>query len=308
MAYSATAFQLTHLLQRVYRRLKVARTSKATGGSATTIADTKLVKFLGDSNETNYLSEDNPFTVIIIRDAGGEGAAPEGEFNIVSAYDPAGTITVPDAWSGSSQVAAGDTYMYVSPDFPLYDMLEVVNDALISLGNIPAVDSSLTTAAAQTEYALPVALKSNRLLNVEVQGILTDANDNRYVQVPNWQVVPAGPGSTGLLVLPQLAEGYLLRLTHLGLHPRVSAYADYISEYIHPEVAVAAVVAHALQWYNTQKGGADKYWLQREDRAWNQLDIAKQTYPISLPVERVQGFPHWDEPPHVDDFKPIPLP
>jgi hypothetical protein len=299
MAYSATQFQLTHLLQRVFRRLKVARMSTATGGTATTIVDTKLVDYLGDSNEDDYL---NNWTVIVVRDAGGAAADPEGKFERVSDYDDGGTITTATL---TTAVAAGDTYMYISPDFPLFDMIEVVNDALISLGNIVAVDTSLTSAANQTEYSLPVALKGNQLLNVEVQGITTDSNDNRYVPVPNWKIVPAAPGSAATLVLPQLTSGYTIRISYLGLHPRVSAYADYISEYIHPEVAVSACVAHALQWYNTQRGGADKFWLQREDRAWNQLDIIKQTYPIVLPAGQVQGFPHWSND-TAQEFAPVP--
>lgn len=302
MAYSATQFQLTHLLQRMYRRLKVARLSKASGtGSTTTIVDTKLVDYLADSNEDDYL---NNWTAIIVKDTA--GAAPEGEFNRISDYDDAGTITLPDALTAAT--AAGDTYMYISPDFPLYDMLEVVNDALQSLGNVVnAPDTSITTAANQTEYTLPVALTGNTLLDVEIQGILTDANDNRYTPVPHWRVRYAAAGSAGTLVLPQYAAGYLIQITYLGLHARVSAYADYISTFIHPEVATAACVAHALQWYNTQRGGSDKFWLQREDRAWNQLDIAKRTNPIVLPIRRVQGFPHWSNT-TVDEFAPIPLP
>jgi len=289
MAYDPNSFQLTHLLQKAYRRLKVVRTSTATGGSTTTIADTKLVDDLGDSNEDDVL---NRGTVIIVKDAA--GAAPEGEFNRISDYDDAGTITVPSAWSASSSVASGDTYMNISPDFPLFDMIEIVNDALVYLGRIPKVYSSLTTAANQTEYTLPVALKGIDLTDIEIQGILTDANDNRYVPISGWKITPALPGSTGLLTLPQFASGYILRVGYPGLHPRVSAFSDYISEYIHPELATACVRAHALQWYNDQRGG-DDVMKQKEDRAWNQLDIAKAMYPIKNPIARVSAFPHWNE-------------
>jgi len=288
MAYSATDFQLTHLLQKAYRRLKVARTSTATGGSTTTIVDTKLVDDLGDSNEDDIL---NRGTAIIVRDAGGAGAAPEGEFSRITDYDDAGTITVSTL---TAAVASGDTYMNMSPDFPLLDMIEIVNDALVYLGRIPKVYSTLTTAANQTEYTLPVALKGVDLHDIELQGILTDSNDNRYIPIEGWKITPALPGSTALLTIPQFASGYILRIGYPGTHPRVSAYSDYISEYVHPELASAATAAHALQWYNSQRSGADDYWKQREDRAWNQLDIAKAVYPIKLPVARVGSFPHWD--------------
>lgn len=287
MAYSATDFQLTHLLQKAYRRLKVAKTSVATGGSTTTVVDTKLLDYLGDSNEDDVL---NGGTVIIVKDTG--GLAPEGEFSRISDYDDAGTITTSTL---TAAVASGDTYMYISPDFPLFDMIEIVNDALVYLGRIPKVYSSITTAANQTEYALPVSLKGVDLHDIELQGNTLDANDSRYLPIPrsDWKITPADPGSTGLLTIPQYVSGRVLRIGYPGVHPRVSTYADYISEYIHPELATACVTAHALQWYNSQRSGADDYWKQREDRAWNQLDIAKLAYPIKNPIARVNGFPHW---------------
>lgn len=286
MAYSATSFQLTHLLQRAYRRLKVAKTSIATGGSTTTIVDTKLLDYLAESNEDDIL---NGGSVIVVRDAGGSGAAPEGVFERITDYDDSGTVTFAAV---SAAIAAGDTYMYITRDFPIYDMLEVVNDSLVFLGKIPRVDTSLTTANNQTEYTLPVGLKGGKIIRVEVQGTTTDANDNQYTQVVNWRIVDSDPGSSATLVIPQLQSGYTLRLTYYGYHPRINSYDDYISEYIHPELAVSSVVAHALEWYNSQRSGADDYWKQREDRAWNQLDIAKSTYPIRLPVKQIQGFVH----------------
>lgn len=302
MAYSSTAFQLTHLLQRVYRRLKVAKSSTATGGSATTIADTKLVNILGDANEDDYL---NDWTVIVTRDAGGAGADPEGKFEVITDYDDAGTITFATM---TTAIAAGDRYMYISRDFSLEDMKDVINDALVSLGNIPVVDTSITTVANQTEYTLPVALKGNEPLDIHIQGITTDSNDNRWIPVPYWRIIPAASGTAGTIILPQYPAGYTIRIIYLGLHPRVNAYDDYISEYIHPEVAVAACAAHALQWYNSQSGGSDRYWIQREDRAWNQMDIAKSTYPIAIPTRRLQGFQMYDAGITTDEFPPVPYP
>lgn len=305
MAYDANAFQLTHLLQKSYRRLKGTKISIATSGSTTTIVDSKLPEYLADSNEDDIL---NGGTVIIIKDAGGAGAAPEGEFNRISDYeDSNGTITVPDALTAA--VASGDRYMYISStDFPLYDLIETVNDALVGLGRIPRVYSSLTTANAQTEYTLPVSLKGIDLHDIEIQRVLTDSNDNRYVSIEGWKITPADPGTAGLLTIPQFASGYTLRIGYPGLHPRVSAYSDYISEYIHPELATAAVRAYAWQWYNDQRGGGDDWSKAKEDRAWNQLDLAKAEYPIKLPPARIGGFPHWSAPDVGDEFYPIPLP
>ena len=301
MAYSATDFQLTHLLQRVYRRLKTVRVSKATGGSTSTVVDTNLATLLGDSNEDDYL---NNWSVFVVKDAA--GAAPEGEFNRISDYTSStGTITVPDVFTAA--VASGDKYMYVSPEFPLYDSIEIVNDALVSLGNVIAYDTSITTAANQTEYTLPLKLKAQKLLGLEIQGITTDSNDNRWVPIPRAREVLAAAGSMGTLIFPQYPSGYQVRIRHFGLHPRVETFSDYINERIHPELAVAICTAHLLQWYNGQTNGNNKFMMQREDRAWNQLEIAKSLYPIVFEPEEIQGFTGMNTYMATDEFAPIPL-
>lgn len=304
MAYSAASFQLTHLLQQGYRKLRNTRVSTATGGSTTTIVDSTLIEKLGDSNEDDIL---NGGTVIVIIDAGGANAAPEGEIRYITDYTAAtGTITFA---AMTAAVASGDTYMLVSRDFPLYDMLEVANDALLYLGRVaPTPDVSLTTAANQTEYDLPLALKGAYLLDVQVQGITSDSNNNQWQTLTTWSVKPSSAGSAGLLVIPQMAAGYIIKITYLGLHPRVSVYSDYISEYIHPDVAVRSFVAHAWEWLNQNGGSADDLTRQLEDRAWNKLDISMAKHRLLLPPRRIIGAAHWNAGYTVDTFKPIPLP
>jgi len=289
MAYSATDFQLTHLLQQGFRKLRNTRISTATGGSTTTIVDSKLIEYLGDSNEDDIL---NGGTVILIKDAGGAAAAPEGEIRYIDDYTSAtGTITFT---AMTAAPAAGDTYMLVSRDFPLYDMLEVVNDALAYLGQVaPTPDVTLTTVANQTEYALPITLKGARLLDVQVQGITTDSNANQWQTLTGWQVKPATAGATGLLIIPQFPAGYLIKITYLATHPKVSVYSDYINEAIYPDVAVRSFVAHAWEWLNHNSGSADDLSRQTEDRAWNQLDIALTKNRLNLPMRRIVGAPHW---------------
>lgn len=291
MTYSATQLQLTHVLQQLYRRLN-GKVTLATGGSVSTIVDTKLADELADGNEDDIY---NGGTAIVIEDAGGSNAAPEGEFSRITDY-VASTTTITVSPSFTAAPGSGDRVLIAPSEFPMYDMIEIVNDALKNLGDIPTLDTSITTADNQTEYTLPVALKSGQLLNVELQGQTTDANDNQYIEIPNWRVIPSSPGSTAVLLLPQLASGYTIRLIYLGKHPRVDAYSDYISEYFHPELVHAAVFAHALQWRNDNdaiSGGADQSKLALEQKAWSQYDRARMTHPIDMPKRRVQGFPHW---------------
>lgn len=305
MAYSATQLQLTHVLQQIYRRLG-GKMLLATGGSTSTVIDTNLDEELEDANEDDIY---NQGTVIVVEDGGGSNAAPEGEFSRISDYDSA-TQTVTFSPVLTAAVASGDRVMIATPDFPIYDVIEVINDALKNLGEIPLLDTSITTAANQTEYTLPLALKGEQIQKVELQGITTDANDNRYADISNWKVVTAAPGSTGLLVLPQYPEGYTVRITYLGYHPRVTAYDDYISEYYHPELVHAVALAHVLQWKNDQRGvqgTADNALLGLEQKAWSQYDRARVLYPIQIPPRRMQGSVHWDIT-RTDEFYPIPKP
>lgn len=306
MAYSATQLQLTHVLQQALRRLG-GKVVLATGGSITTAIDTKLAAFLQDSNEDDTF---NDGIIIVIKDAGGAAAAPEGEFSAVTDY-VASTTTLTFSPAITTAIAAGDRVLIGSPEFPLYDVVEVVNDALKNLGEIPLLDKSITTAANQTEYTLPLAVKGDQLLNVEIQGTTVDADDNRYEDVPDWKIVVANPGSTGLLVIPQYPAGYIIRITYLGIHPRVSAYDDYISEYLHPELVHASVMAHLLQWkddMNSIQGGVNNSILGLEQKAWSQYDRARILYPIQIPPRKMRGFVHWHTNYTHDKFYPIPKP
>lgn len=278
MAYSTTQLQLTHLLQRVYRKLGGTVITTATSGSTTTAADTKLVDVLGDGNADDAY---NGGTLIVVRDAGGAGAAPEGEFSRISDYTASTFLFTLDS-TLTAEIGAGDTFMFAVQDYPLATMIEIVNDALSYLGDLPLPDTSITTAANQTEYTLPVAVKRDELLFVEIQGQTTDANDNQWIPIRNYRTVPAAPGSAGTLIIPQYAEGYTVRLTYMGRHPPVSTYADPISEYIHPDLAVACVTAHALAWINVQQGATEER-IQRENKAWNDLDRALVLHPIYAP-------------------------
>lgn len=251
----------------------------ATGGSTTTVVNGKIAD-RQDRPEDNY-SIDN--TLIVVRDAGGASAAPEGEMQRISSFNSSTyTHTVDTAFSVA--IASGDFVAIANGDIPLREMYRLINRALVNMGEVPVTDSSLTSAAQQTEYALPVALKREDLLRVEYQGFTGDSNNNMWQPIHNWDIIPAAPGSTGLLILPQLTSSRTIRLTYMGVHPVISAATSVISEYIHPSVIIAAVTKMALRWLNGNSGGGDNYWLQRENEAAQDLEMALQKNPITLPV------------------------
>src|SRR5688572_17715489 len=125
MTYSATANQLTHVLQQLFRRIG-GKVTLATSGSTTTAVDTKLADELADGNEDDLF---NGGTLLVLEDAGGLSAAPEGEFSRITDY-VAGSQTLTFSPAMTAAPASGDRIIIVPPDFPLYDMIEIVNDAL----------------------------------------------------------------------------------------------------------------------------------------------------------------------------------
>ena len=218
----------------------------ATGGSTTTMVDSAATS--GDSSA--YVGGFG----MVLRDAGGAAAAPEGEFAAISGFS-AGTWTVGTL---TAAVAAGDRFAVTKKRFPLADVIEWLNMALRSLGDIVYVDTTtLDTASNQTEYTQAVDWKRNPLA-IDMQTHLNDANDNRWTRI--WQVkeVPAAPGSTGLFELPQLASGYDLRVWYKTTHPTVNAYSDSIAEVIHPELAKAALVLQIQKSIAAQRQFADE--------------------------------------------------
>ncbi len=279
---------LTNLLQNFYSDMGQTDPEigsfVATGGSATTIINT-LWAALENQPEEDALKNRYAFISTTT-----DGLTPQGKWSKVSAYaDSINTLTIATV---TDAVAASDTILLPKQDnFPLQIVIDRVNRALANLGEIPIPDTTLTTVANQTEYALPVAAK-NKLIAVYVQGQTTDANDNQWEIVSNWRIDPTAGGTTGLLILPQLTSGYSLKLIYLGIHPTVTLYSDYISEYIHPKVATLASIVEVLSWYNSrdENQGANEYyvWLMGEKR--NELMQAKAEFPIWKPNRSPKYF------------------
>ena len=279
MTYSATEYNLTDLLQDAYRELGQLNISTATGGSGTTVIDTKVKDKIG--GDEAWLDG----VIFIILDGATAGTDPEGKFAIITAWAEAtGTFTFADM---TGSVASGDTYGYVNDMYPLYQMIELANDALRALGDIPLIDiTTLDTAAQKTEYAYAIAWKRRPPVKVEIQTKLSDADDFKWKEIHGWHYRPATAGSTGLLVLPQLTASRDLAIWYMDRHPRVNAYGDAILKAIHPELAKRALVEKALQWQNRRMMGGDDFLLQTWNDAKMQLMEAKLIYPIWKPKRK----------------------
>jgi hypothetical protein len=265
---------LSKVMERAWRETGFSVDILATGGSTTTVVDTN----------SQYTSDDSLIggTALVVRDSGGASAAPEGEFQRISDY-VASTTTFTVGTAFSSAVAAGDSILLATPRIRLPQMRQAVNDGLANLGTISQVDISLTSAVAQTEYALPVGLKIKRLLNIEYNTITDDANNNQwYPIIGQSKYVPAAPGSTGLLILPQLPEDRTIKITYEGVHPTLFAFSDKVSETIQEELAVAAAIDKALTWYVSKRGDSalGTFTIQRWNDAKQTLQAQKAEKPI----------------------------
>lgn len=289
MAIDATKFQLTHLLQDAWYRMGQMKRWTATGGSATTVVNTTWAGV-----EEPIFEDDDPAviygTVVVLKST--DGLAPEGQAGMITDYDSStNTITMETL---TAVVGAGDKIGIAAPLFPYEDMIELANVALQKLGDIDIVDTSIVVVAGQTEYNLPAAI-NERPIRVRRQGVQV-SNNNQWENVIGWDVIPQTTGAQWKLVVPDtIAPNYSLEVVYRDSHPTLTAFDSIILDTIHPELAVCAVIAEAYQWYNNQLGGANQYFLQRENKAIQDLEQALVKNPIRHIVEQVSGMVHWGE-------------
>lgn len=258
------AFLATNLVQNILSELGQLEPNfglfEATGGSATTFVNTNFGNFENPPEQDvfkNYLA-------IVVRDAGGASASPEGKWSVCSAYADdtfTGTIsTVTDA------IGSGDTIMLAKQDkFPLQQILFSINRGLESLGDLPQnADTSLTTINEQTEYSIPVSVKRG------LKQVWIDYNDGVPVRVTDMRNELTSGGTASILYLPSTDAGYTVRLVYDGAHPVVSAYNSVINEYVHPRVATCVSIIKLLEWYNRMDANQDSnsyfLWLEGEYR------------------------------------------
>ncbi len=240
---------LSNILRDSLIELGTAHVGKATGGTTVTLVDSAL-----GSTDDDF----NGGTVIVTYDDGGAGAAPEGQFARVSDYaQSTGTITILVADKFTVAPAVSDEYLVSTKRYPHQKMIRHINRALSQVGDIPRVDNTtLTTAAAQTEYDYAVGWKRSPPYKLEIQTKTTDSNDNQYRKISRgkWDYVTAIGGTAAKIITEQLPSGRKLQVTYKGPHPAVQDFDDDIYEGIHEEWLIWETVYRALR---ERKAGAD---------------------------------------------------
>lgn len=265
---------LSQLMQHVYRDLgKISKGDEflVTSGSDNNEIENTEISTRPAPYDDNY---GYGYTAFVVRDT--NSVAPEAEFSVITAYDSATQKwTVSPNFSAS--LATGDTIALANDDIPLRTMIELANRMLRDLGRIELVDTSLTTVASLGDYSytLPTAAKYS-VRRVEVR----DWIDESYVIVYSKDITPSAPGSTGLITLPAQISGLQIKLWYEGTHTNLSVYSSEISETIDDHLAITGLTAYALQWYNGTLAGEDNYWLQRENKAWQDFEAAGGRRPV----------------------------
>lgn len=272
----------------------------ATGGSTTTIENSRYA----DDEEPPTEDFAIRWTAFVEHDAGHAGAAPQGEYQRISAYDESNYRFTTDAFTAA--VGSGDRVVIVSDAIPLQQMIVMANEIMGDYGRLQLVDKSMTTAANQTEYTLPIGVTKENLYDVQIQGLTTDANDNEWHSIP-YKVQPAAAGTAHTLIIGQYASGYDLMLWYRDYHAKLTVYSSTISPTLQYAQIRSAFRYKITDWYNQKNEGGDEFWLSAERKSAGLLDLAKSEYPhrpppilnktINLGGSRIGN----------DEFPPIPL-
>jgi hypothetical protein len=238
-----TLFNLTYELARL---LGVMEEGTATGGSTTTIADT-----VERTEADDYW---NGGTAWITYDAGGAGAAPEGEYSFITDFaNTGGVVSLRSTLTAA--VASGDGYAVARPRYPFDILRQKINEAIQNIGMIEITDiSTITIASGQTEYALPSGFHS--MLEVWIQG-QNDSNDNQWMPVTNYVIEKEATGSGKTLILPQYTTGLLVKLVYLGYHSNLRISTDKLDESIHINRVLHNAAVGCLLWRLAKVGNAD---------------------------------------------------
>lgn len=271
---------LSELTYRTARALGIVEISKATGGSTTTIVDTVGRKeadnyWVGTGNKTS--------TVWIIQDAGGAGAAPEGEMGIVTGYTlttPASTITFSPAMSVA--VAASDVYAIAKKRYPKHILIQMINQALSDLGTIPYTDiTTLTSGSPRTEYTIPVDANMD-LRGVYVQGDASTTNSNDWIALP-YSIVHGDIGEGNTVILPPLVDGRVIMLVYMRVHPVLLEWDDIMSELVHPDRVIYNAALKCLRWWQARTASTSPALMQQIRDLELEASRSAVTNPIRVP-------------------------
>jgi hypothetical protein len=241
---SKTLFDLTFELAQL---LGVVSEGVATGGSATTITDTV------ERTEANDFW--NSGTAWITYDAGGAGAAPQGEYSFVSDFALTGGIVTLRS-TLTAAVDVGDRYAIAGQRYPLHLLIGKINEVLRTIPLQKDDITTITIAADQTEYSLPTDVWE--LKEVWIQTDYSDTNATLPTRLYDWDVKKSATGTANVLMLKrQFDTSTPLLLKYLTNHQTLRVPADKLDDTIHSNLVTYNAAVRCLLWYKSKVGDSD---------------------------------------------------
>lgn len=218
----------------------------ATGGSTTTLVDTV------------ELTQDDDFwnggTVWVTYDAGGAGAAPQGEYSVVTDF-AASSDTATLRSTLTAAIAAGDRYAIARTRFPLGILIQKINEALVGV-KIEKVDiSTITVADGQTEYSLPSDVLELKEVWISSND---DTDDNRWERIYDFHVLKSATGTANKVAFGrQFSTDTVVRLVYTAYHATLVTAANKLDDSIHINRVVYNAAVGCLLWRKAKVGESD---------------------------------------------------
>ena len=270
----STLFQATLQLA---NRLGVLRTSTASddGGDSTTVKDSKRT----EKDDTF-----NGGALWVITDAGGESAAPEGEWARVSDFvNTDGVITISEV---TADVEEDDTYGICAGKFSLDKLISAINNEIVKHKVVRYDRTSLDIISGQSEYTLPAGIRKDNLLNVYEE---TDSDTSDSKPTPlNFEVQTAAAGSQHTLVIKSrdVTAGNDIMLEYRTALTPLYLASDTIDDSLPLARILDSAAAHARLLSMSTGGAVSKLEIAAID--WHREDaaLARAENPIRLPSKR----------------------
>lgn len=247
-------------------------------------ASTSTKAITDDVMRTEAADYWNQGTVWITYDAGAAAAAPQGEYAVVDDFD-ATNDTILLATALSTSCVATDEYAVAHKVFPLYDLILAVNRAIRDVGYIPVTnDTAIETAAAQTEYDLPIEANHD-LREVWIETNTADADDNQWINISrDCYIQHTDVGTADKLVFnEQPAYPRDVKLVYMSPHVKLRIYTDELSESVPYERVIYKAAVHALKHYRMKTRSDDDYLLDSIRDYEARSEKADLMYPIKAP-------------------------
>jgi len=208
--------------------------SIATGGSTTTLVDGAFPRKVPPDDAFNY-------GVIWFRSGNNSGKMAA----ITDWASATGTFTFT---TQSGACASTNTYSASFSDYPMYVLKRAVNAAISRIGDVPKLDTSLTTVANQMTYDRPAGVYNVKRVEVATR------TSSPYNFQPHYWWVERNDDIMFDEGFQPVTAGYTIRLTYQVPASELTSDTGAVSDYININYLKWEGAAYCLRWKISQVG------------------------------------------------------